>query len=294
MTDVVITYVNGTDPEWRALWRKTAKNNPIFPGQSISSARWRDMGTLSLLIEGIRRFMPFIRKIFVVVSRESQARYVQKGDNVTVVLHADIIPHQLLPTFNSTCIELFLYRIPGLSEQFIYFNDDMFPIGPTKEEDFFQFGMPCLKVTPYTNHVKTLYACHLTNSLKAAARAIGYERKGVADFRFGHTASPMLKSSWERLWKCIPDELIKSCTPFRATGNINPDVVSYLHFLEGYYNNSNRRTFYVLADKKEEITNILREKNDCQVLCINDTNSTLGDEHLAAFIREELRRRIIK
>lgn len=293
MTDAVITYVNGTDPKWQAVWRKAVSANPVFRTQNLSGARWRDYGTLPLLIRGIRRFMPFVRNIFVVVSGKSQAEYVPKDDGVVVVQDADIIPHQLLPTFNSTCIELFLYRIPGLSEQFIYFNDDMFPIAPIEEEDFFQNGMPCLIVSPYTNPVKTQYACHLTNSLKAAAMAIGYERKGAADFRFGHTAAPMLRTSWERLWHTIPDDLMKSCSTFRTSNNINQEVVNYLHFLEGRYVMAKRKTKYAKASNTGKIATILRENRKCQVLCINDNSDVDFTDELAAFIRRELRERVI-
>jgi hypothetical protein len=40
--------------------------------------------------------------------------------------HRSIIHSRYLPTFNSHAIEGHLYRVPDLSERFIYFNDDMF------------------------------------------------------------------------------------------------------------------------------------------------------------------------
>ena len=54
------------------------------------------------------------------------------------MLHERIIPNELLPTFNSTTIEMYLHRIPDLAEQFIYSNDDMFPIRPLQISDFFK------------------------------------------------------------------------------------------------------------------------------------------------------------
>jgi hypothetical protein len=33
---------------------------------------------------------------------------------------------------------MFLHRIPGLSERFIYGNDDMFPLSQLEPEDFFR------------------------------------------------------------------------------------------------------------------------------------------------------------
>ena len=44
---------------------------------------------------------------------------------------------EYLPTFNSISIESMTWRIPGLSEHFIEFNDDLILAAPTTPEDFF-------------------------------------------------------------------------------------------------------------------------------------------------------------
>ena len=44
---------------------------------------------------------------------------------------------RFLPTFNIRSIDAVLHRIKGLSEKFIYFNDDMFLIKKTNPEDWF-------------------------------------------------------------------------------------------------------------------------------------------------------------
>ena len=47
------------------------------------------------------------------------------------------MPEEYLPTFNSAAIELNLHRIEGLSENFVFFNDDMYLIQDVKPDDFF-------------------------------------------------------------------------------------------------------------------------------------------------------------
>ena len=42
-----------------------------------------------------------------------------------------------LPTFSSPAIEANIHHIPGLSNRFIYFNDDVFLGAPTMPDDFF-------------------------------------------------------------------------------------------------------------------------------------------------------------
>jgi Protein of unknown function (DUF3184). len=56
---------------------------------------------------------------------------------VRIVDHREFIPERFLPTFNSHVIEAYLHRIPGLSEQYIYLNDDVFLGRPAKKSDFF-------------------------------------------------------------------------------------------------------------------------------------------------------------
>jgi hypothetical protein len=86
--------------------------------------------------------MPFVRTVHLVVSNVEQVPEWLDQSKIHVVLHKEIIPESLLPTFNSTTIEMFLYRIPGLAEHFIYSNDDMFPINSMSAEDFFKDEIP--------------------------------------------------------------------------------------------------------------------------------------------------------
>ena len=119
--DIVITYVNGLDP----LWQQDYQQHTNIP---ILEKRFRDWGTLQYLFRCIEINMPFIRKVHLIVARESQIPQWLNQDTVNVVLHKDIIPEQYLPTFNCNPIEMNLHRIKGLDEEFIYFNDDIFPV----------------------------------------------------------------------------------------------------------------------------------------------------------------------
>ena len=83
--DIVITYVNGLDPVWQKEYEKHT-NTPIL------EKRFRDWGTLKYLFRGIERNMPFIRKVHLVVSGDSQVPEWINRNEVNVVLHKDIIP----------------------------------------------------------------------------------------------------------------------------------------------------------------------------------------------------------
>jgi hypothetical protein len=52
------------------------------------------------------------------------------------VPHEEILDGACLPTFNSHAIEASLHRIPGLTENFLYFNDDFFALDALAPADF--------------------------------------------------------------------------------------------------------------------------------------------------------------
>ena len=113
--DIVITYVNGNDPVWQKDYEK-------FTNVPVMEKRFRDWGTLQYLLRGIEKHMPFIRKVFLVVSHRSQIPEWVDESNLNVVLHEDFVPEEYLPTFNCNTLEMNLHRIKGLDEQYLYFT----------------------------------------------------------------------------------------------------------------------------------------------------------------------------
>ena len=220
--DAVITYVDGNDPVWRKSFAQAV-------GVPAIEKRYRDWGTLVYLVRGIRRYMPFIRKIFLVVSGESQVPSWVSGSDVRVVLHSEIIPQRFLPVFNSTAIEMFLHRIPELDEQFVYFNDDMFPVRHTREEEFYVEGK---SVIGFRKHLFPfgLYKQQTRNADLLARKALGMA-PGPLFVRPQHTCSPMQKSACEEVYARIGDELEASISPLREKYNVNQYVfLDYLYY----------------------------------------------------------------
>jgi hypothetical protein len=82
-------------------------------------------------------YAPWVRKIFIVTD-DQKPEWLVEDEKVQIVDHTTIFPSGTrLPTFNSHAIETALHRIPGLSEHFIYFNDDVFCTSPVRKIDFF-------------------------------------------------------------------------------------------------------------------------------------------------------------
>lgn len=134
--DFVITWVDQNDSSWR---EKIGK----YKDGISNSARFRDYGTLKYLLRSIDKFAPWVNKVYLVTDNQIPKWINLEFEKLKIVDHRDIIPEELLPTFNSNVIDLNLVNIKGLSEHFVYFNDDMYLNNPVTPNDFFDdYGKP--------------------------------------------------------------------------------------------------------------------------------------------------------
>lgn len=139
--DAVITWVDGHDPVHRKKLADYLAGLGIERPESASPTRFNQCGELGYCIKSIRRFAPWINTIYVVTDSQTPLFMADfPRENLKFIDHRDIFTgfEHCLPTFNSLSIESVLWRIPGLTERFIYFNDDSFLIRPVTPEDFFQ------------------------------------------------------------------------------------------------------------------------------------------------------------
>lgn len=150
MTDAIITWVNGNDPAHKSKRRLYIgdKSEDQFDDMG-SDTRYSSNGEIFLCVASILRFAPFFRKIFIVTDNQNPniSWFVDKyfptaTTKIEIVDHKVIFQgyEQYLPVFNSRSIETMLFRIPGLAEQFVYFNDDVFLFSNIKEDEWFKDG----------------------------------------------------------------------------------------------------------------------------------------------------------
>jgi hypothetical protein len=134
MIDLVITWVNGADPRWRAK-RQAAGLETALETANVEG-RFRDNGELRYLLRSIEQFWPFDGMIYLVTD-EQVPDFLSGSSRVKIIDHREILDEQYLPTFSSRAIESALHRIPQLSEHFVAFNDDVMLARPVLREDFF-------------------------------------------------------------------------------------------------------------------------------------------------------------
>lgn len=137
--DFLITWVDGNDPDWLRERRHYAE----LLHKEIDECRFRDWDTLRYWFRGIEKYAPWVNKIYFVTCGHLPEWLNVNHPKLQIVKHTDYIPSEYLPTFNSNVIESFFHKIEGLSEQFVYFNDDMFLIDSVKPDLFFKNGLPC-------------------------------------------------------------------------------------------------------------------------------------------------------
>ncbi|EMY35719.1 transferase, partial [Arthrobacter crystallopoietes BAB-32] len=136
--DAVYTWVDDTDPEWRKSRDQYTIDSGRLHAESSSAARFTNRNELKYSIRSLRMFAPWIRKIFIVTAGQTPDWFVQADDAVEFVSHESLFPRKsVLPTFNSHAIETVLHRIEGLSEHFLYFNDDTILTRPQRPETYF-------------------------------------------------------------------------------------------------------------------------------------------------------------
>ncbi|MBQ1770769.1 MAG: hypothetical protein II000_02330 [Clostridia bacterium] len=104
--------------------------------QNISVCRFRDNKELMYSLRSVEKYAPWIRNIFIVSNSSMPAWLNTDHPKLHIISHETIMPADSLPCFNSYVIESYLHRIPGLSEIFLYANDDMF-FGNHVSPDFF-------------------------------------------------------------------------------------------------------------------------------------------------------------
>lgn len=301
--DFVIAWVDGSDPVWLQ-----EKEKYCGIATAAEESRFRDWGLLRFWFRGVERFAPWVNKIHFITFGHLPEWLDIRHPKIHIVNHKDFIPAKYLPTFNSHTIELNFHRVPGLAEQFVYFNDDMFLINHVNPDDFFQNGVPketcCLDVLHFTSNSASFIDSNNIallndrfskkdfvhqNFLKLFTPGVGARKffKNILLLPFPfftgffnhHIASSFLKNSYSHAWEIFPEQLDSSCCcKLRNNSNINQWLIKDLQFIQGCFINREinfGKRFNLTEQNVEECCKFIQQQKG-KVLCIND-NEKLKD-----------------
>lgn len=297
--DFVVTWVNMDDPEWQNEFSKYSGNKDNTKN-GVSKARFRDYGFLKYWFRGVEKFAPWVRKIHFVTSGQKPDWLDENNPKIHLVSHKDFIPAEFLPTYNSVVIERYMYRIPGLAEHFVYFNDDFFIINNINPKRFFRNGLPCdIAVFTYNPSWSQWYV-RIKNNIRLINRH--FDKKEVMKrwhdkwfhksygsrarwnyllhfynkfitLRVPHNAQPYLKSTFEEVWAEESEELTRtSVNRFRALDDYTPELFRIWQICKGnfepYNTYSDTKMFPLMVKSKKAVKAIYEQAYS--LICLND------------------------
>ena len=302
--DFVMIWVDGSDKEWLAEKRKYSPAKEADDRE----VRFRDWDNLRYWFRGVEQYAPWVRKIFFVTWGHLPKWLDTSNPKLEIVNHRDYIPEEYLPTFNSHTIELNLHRIKGLSENFVYFNDDMFVVSPTKPEDFFVNGLPRDILALNSIYFGEDSVGHIIGSNMAVINEHFKKRRCFAKnvgkwlspkygkhlirtalllpwhysqgFYNHHLCSCFKKSTFEEIWQSEPDILDETVScKFRSPTNVNQWLMRYWQLAKGEFvpMSANIGKYYKAADDNSALVRDV-VKHKYKLICINDNEKLLDFE----------------
>ncbi len=144
--DLVYLWVDGSDKKWLQK-RSEITGKPFDDTEANTKARFTDNEELKFSLRSVEKYLGWIRKIFIVTDNQTPHWIDASNPKIQIVNQREILPLEANPCFNSNVIEYFLYKIPNLSERFLYANDDMFFNAPLDPRFFFaEDGYPIVRL----------------------------------------------------------------------------------------------------------------------------------------------------
>jgi hypothetical protein len=283
--DAVYTWVDGEDPYWHERKARALRDNgwvASSSGQTANHSRFVNRDELRYSLRSLHAFAPWIRHVFLVTDDQVPAWLDTSGTDLTVVSHREIFGDTgRLPTFNSQAIESRLHRIPGLSEHFLYLNDDVFLGRPVAPELFFTPG-GLTRFFPSTARLDSTPR----RPNDSPPNSAGKNNRDLIRDTFGriltrkmkHTPHPSRRSVLAEIEMRFAEQVAATAEhQFR-----HPDDIALLSSLQQYYAYLTGRAApgqirYVYTDLADpgtplQLARLLHDR-DLDAFCLNDTDS---------------------
>lgn len=289
--DVVYLWVDGADPRWQANRRAAQARSGATTGAARFadvSGRYRDNGELRYNLRALQRFFPEHGHVYIVTDGQCPA-WLRAGPGVSVVDHRTLMPAAALPVFDSGHIESYLHHLPGLSERFIYFNDDVFLGAPFDAAWWFsEAGLAVFKEAALLPdypapqpHESALVNASLLSRSWLSARDPHYRHVPRI---FAHSPRPMLVSAMHQLEHEAPElfHAVRS-TVFRswAVPPLIPDLVPRWMVQLGRAIVRECASAYLssgAADATEQFGELRASFGKLDFFCINDTSDNAAPD----------------
>lgn len=324
--DFVLPWVDGDDPAWRAekqKWEALSKVEMSASDDANSTCRYRsDYELLRYWFRCVEAFAPWVNKVHFVTCNQKPDWLNEAHPKLHLVNHTDFIPNAYLPTFNANPIEMNFHRIEGLSERFVFFNDDMFLLKSLDPEFYFRPEGPVIDAdlryaerVGYNNWSRLVFNdyCLVNGSFDIGKSiwknrkkwfsifALGYKRarKNFLCFlanrtlpvsTFGHVPSAHLKSTLEEIWEKHPEVMENTCShKFRSDDQVNQWLAIAWNLAKGCFYPANGKTrgrIYNISTKNINDVEAAIKGQWYPQVCLNDSERNDNPERCSQIIME--------
>ena len=287
--DLVYLWVNGNDPEWQAKRNACIGTAEIQRGVNCKG-RYADNDELKYSLRSVAQYAPWIHKIYIVTDNQVPSWLDTSNPKVRIVDHKEIMPEICLPCFNSAVIEHFLYNIPGLSEHFLYANDDMFVNRPVKPDDFFaQDGLPIVRFNRRPLRKFTLWFKEkvqrraLSNYVQTIRRSAEMVEKKYGIYYGGkthHNIDAYLKSDYQHAAQVFDSEIKATfANHVRSASDVQRNIYSYVALAEkrAHLHYVTQRTSFRFHIHRENHYKKLERYNP-MLFCMNDSEFATDED----------------
>jgi hypothetical protein len=276
--DIVFSWVDGSSSEFQRERAKRMQAYVVGEGDD-SEARFRQIDELKYALRSVHMYAPWVRRIFIATDSPAPA-WLADHPKVTLVRAEEMFSDpSVLPTHNSHAVEAQLHNIEGLSEHFLYSNDDMF-FGRQLEPDLFFSAGGITKFVEATTRIGLGETDPARSGHDNAAR---YNRRLLRE-RFGavttrhleHCAAPLRRSVMAELEAAFPEDFRRTAAArFRSATDISVtnSLYHYYALMTGHaVQQTHARVQYIETTLRKALPAMERllRKRDQDMFCLND------------------------
>lgn len=276
--DMVFSWVDGSSTEFQR--QRAAQLAEYVVGEGDDGpARYRHVDELRYALRSVHMYAPWVRRIFVATDSPAPAWLIDHP-KVTIVRSEEFFADtSVLPIHNSHAVEAQLHRIEGLSEHFLYSNDDMFFGRPVEPELFFspagltRFVECGIRIGAGGS---ALHRSGHDNALRV--------NRGLLRERFGrtitqdleHCATPLRRSVMTEVEQAFPEDFARTAASrFRSATDIsvtNSLYHYYAQFTGQAIATTLPRVRYVQTTLAASLSGMerLARRRDVDMFCLND------------------------
>lgn len=296
--DLVYLWCDGRDVDFaRRKLELQRKLNIHLPEDNIGDQRYIQNNELLFSLRSVWSNIPWVNHIYIVTSGQRPS-WLGSHPKISIVDHEEIIPRKLLPTFNSTVIETYIDRIPGLSEHFIYANDDLFFTSKLSVEDFFdKNGCPIVRLAPAKKTISLEQAEKdldkdipiFSDTLERAWVLFCKKNNRLIKFdTIPHSVDAYSLKMWRQTLEKYPEIYRANTFPFRTYREIQRLIVSYEMVycygakreyitIPGFWNRLTSGLFSkkIWVSCRHSVWKIIRDMKSChpQTVCVNNIDN---------------------